>query len=77
VSNERLEQFVASNMDTLARDIAAGNGETLSTLAELLQIPAAERPAFAATLKANFGRIYPSAQVQAGQVIDNIITVIS
>jgi len=77
VSNERLEQFVAANMDTLARDIAAGRGETLTALADLLQVPAAERAGFAATLKANFTRIYPSPDVQAGAVIDAIVGVIS
>lgn len=41
-SNKRLEQFVAANMDNLARDIAAGRGESLATVVELLQVPAAE-----------------------------------
>lgn len=76
-SNQRLEQFVASNMDVIARDIAAGSGETLATIAELLQVPAASQAMFNSTLKANFAKIYPSADVQAGQVIDAIIAVIS
>ncbi len=77
VSNERLERFVASNMDTLAHDIASGSGETLAALGDLLQIPAGERATFATTLKANFTRIYPAPDVQAGAVIDAIIEVIS
>jgi len=76
-STPQLEQFVASNMDALARDIAAGQGETLATVAELLEVPAAERASAYAALQANFGRIYPSADVQSGQVIDAIIAVIS
>jgi len=43
----------------------------------LLRIPPAQQPSFAATLKANFTRIYPSPLVQAGEVIDAIIGVIS
>lgn len=74
-STPRLERFVAANMDAIARDIAAGSGETLSTLAELLQV--SDRDAFGASLKANFAKIYPAADVQAGQVIDAIIAVIS
>lgn len=74
-STPRLERFVAANMDAIARDIAAGSGETLATLAELLQV--SDRSAFDAALKANFAKIYPSANVQAGQVIDAIIAVIS
>jgi hypothetical protein len=77
VSNERLERFVAANMDTLAQDIAAGSGERLTALGDLLQIPAGERAGFASTLKANFAKIYPAPDVQAGAVIDAIIGVIS
>jgi hypothetical protein len=76
-STPQLERFVAENMDALARDIAAGQGETLATVAELLQVPVAERAQVYAALQANFGRIYPSADVQSGQVIDAIIGVIS
>jgi hypothetical protein len=73
-STQRLEQFVAANMDAIARDIAAGSGETLATLAEMLQV--ADRAAFNASLKANFAKIFPSADVQPGQVIDAIASVI-
>ena len=35
--------FSSDNMDPLARNIAAGQGETLDTLADLLEIPTATR----------------------------------
>lgn len=73
-STQRLEQFVASNMDAIARDIAAGGGETLAAIAEMLQV--SDRAAFNAALKANFAKIFPSAEVQPGQVIDAIVSVI-
>ena len=38
VMNERAAEFVASNMDQLSREIAIGQGESVSTLAELLNI---------------------------------------
>ena len=38
VMNERASEFVASNMDTLAKEISVGHGESVDTLAELLNI---------------------------------------
>ena len=35
VSNDKLNQFVAQNMDELAMDISAGQGETLNTVANV------------------------------------------
>ncbi len=63
VRNETLKIFVASNMDNLARDIAAGKGESLDTVAELLAVPADQRAAFCRRAKANFGAIYGSEKV--------------
>ena len=36
VMNETTQRFVASNMDQLSKEIAMGQGETVETLAELL-----------------------------------------
>jgi hypothetical protein len=38
-ANEKLDRFVADNMDNLAVDIARGQGEYLNTLAVLLEVP--------------------------------------
>lgn len=75
VSNERLNEFVASNMDSLARDMATGQGESLSTLAELMEVPAGDRAEFYATLQRNFSNIFTSGNVQSAEVIDNIAKV--
>lgn len=72
VQNERLNQFVSRNMDNLAVDIAAGQGESLDTLAELTQIPAEKRTGFFTVLQENFSDIYPSAQVSHTHVIAKI-----
>lgn len=74
-SNEKLNQFVADNMDNLAKDIAMGHGETLETLAELMDIPLQDRAVFYSKLQANFSKIFTSANVQAAEVLDNIVTV--
>ena len=71
-SNDKLNKFVADNMDQLAMDISAGNGEALNSLAEILKDPQNKRAAFYAKLKANFSKIYASNRVEAADVIDNI-----
>lgn len=77
VKNERLNEFVVANVDNLAKDIAKGNGESLDTLAELINLPSHNRPALYQRLQANFARIFPSEKVEAAQVIDNLVTVIN
>jgi len=75
VSDERLHEFVAANMDSLAADMAAGQGESLGTLAELMDVPELERHGFYSTLKENFESIFTGQNVQSAQVINNILKV--
>jgi hypothetical protein len=75
VSNERLNEFVQANMDELARDISAGNGETLTTVAELMGVPSADRTAFNANLQAHFHQIFPNPGVEYAHVVDTIVSV--
>ena len=77
VSNERLNEFVAFNMDTIAQDIAAGDGEALATLAELMEVPSANRPEFFSVLQKNFSAIFTAEDIQSAQVIDNIVTILT
>ena len=72
VMNERAEEFVASNMDILAKEIAAGHGESLDTLAELLNVE--DKAAFAVALQSNYNSIYTSKNVEMSDVLDNIAT---
>lgn len=76
VKNDRLNDFVVSNMDSLAKDIAAGEGETLDTLAELMEISADKKADVFARLQGNFSKIYTTDSVTAANVVDNIIDVI-
>lgn len=72
VENEKLKTFVAANMDSLAQDMAAGNGESIATVAELMGVPAEKRAEFYASLQSNFREIYTSGGVQSADVIENI-----
>lgn len=76
-SNNQINNFVAQNMDTLARDIAQGKGATLTAFAELLQIPAEQQGEFANKLQANFDQVFTSDQVVMADVIDNTVNVIN
>jgi len=73
VMNERAEEFVASNMDILAKEISVGHGESLDTLAELLEVQ--DTAAFSASLQANYNSIYTSQKVEMSDVLDNIATI--
>jgi hypothetical protein len=74
-SSERANEFVAANMDNLARDIAQGRGESLDAFAELMGVPTEKRPDFYMKLQSNFARIYTSHDVQMSSLMDNIATV--
>ncbi len=71
-STERLNEFAYKNLDDLARDIAAGKGETVSTVAELLSVPTEARPAFYKSLQARFTEIFPTPTVETAHVVDTI-----
>lgn len=72
VMNERAEEFVASNMDQLAKEMAIGYGESIDTLAELLEI--SDKAIFSASLQENYNKIYTSQNVKMADVLDNIST---
>ncbi len=72
VSNDKANEFVAGNMDTLALNISNGEGEALTTLATLLHVSNPEH--FASVLQANFDKIYTSSNVTSADVIDNIVS---
>ena len=74
VMNERASEFVASNMDTLAKEIAVGHGESIDTLAELLSVE--DKATFSASLQANYNKVYTSQDVTMSDVLDNISTTI-
>ncbi len=73
VMNERAAEFVAANMDQLSREIAIGQGESVETLAELLNIE--NKAAFAVALQANYKAIYTNEKADMANVLDNVVTI--
>lgn len=70
VLNEKVQEFVASNMDQLSKEIAIGQGESVETLAELLNVK--NKEAFIASLQTNYNKVFTSANAQMGDVLTNI-----
>lgn len=73
--NERLKLFVVANMDNLAKDIARGNGETLATFNELLQVPADQQAMFNYKLQASFAKIFTHQNVAYAELMNNVVAV--
>lgn len=69
---EKMNVFVAENMDTLAVDIARGEGESLDALAEIAEVTQEQRPVLYAAMQSDFEKIYPNAQVTHEDVVNEI-----
>jgi hypothetical protein len=65
----QVQMYASANLDKLASDMAAGQGESLDTLAHLIGIPNTDRGAFFGLTKTHFGEIFPSDQVTAGEML--------
>lgn len=52
------EQFVQDNYDSLAKEMAVGEGEGLNTLSALLGCPAEQRESFASYTRQNYSSLF-------------------
>lgn len=76
-NNEKLDKFVVANLDSLARDIAAGHGESLETMVELIGVSPEQRMDAYAKLQTNFSNIFTYENIEAAEVINNVIAVLN
>ena len=65
-------EFVDHNAETLARDIAVGEGESLNVLAELMQIETADKNHFFQVAKANWSKLYADQNQNTLQVVASL-----
>ena len=72
-ASERMIEFANANMDQLARDIATGQGESLETLAELMNVPAEERAQLYANLQGQFSEIFVTGEENSGVLLERIV----
>ncbi len=77
VASQRVPMYVGANMDALARDMATGGGESLESLASLMQIKGADRAEFFAVARAQYSRIFDAHDVTAGDVLSSLYGVMS
>ena len=68
--------YVDANMNKLARDMSRGHGESLDTLASLLNVANSDKEMFASALKANFGQIFASNEVTYDSVLASMRNVL-
>jgi len=64
-STYKTAMYIDGNRVALARDAAAGQGESLNVLADVMGVKTADRAAFAATIKANFATVFANEQIAA------------
>ncbi|WP_434356239.1 DUF3015 domain-containing protein [Parasalinivibrio latis] len=76
-SREKLAMFIDGNMDNLARDMAKGQGESLSTLAAVWGVEAKDQQAFNDMARSNFARIFADENVTSKDVLDNLNAVVA
>lgn len=70
----KTETFVATNRVAMSKDIARGQGETISSVAQLAGCR--DSAAVGAALQKNFGTIFPSAAVSDQQVGEGVVKVL-
>ncbi len=68
-SRARISMFTGSNMDSLARDMSVGRGESLNVLADLMGVKDADKAHFFQATKTNFSTIFSQENADAGQVL--------
>jgi Protein of unknown function (DUF3015) len=64
-STWKTAMYIDGNRVALARDAAAGQGESLNVLADLMGVKATDRAAFASAIKSNFATVFANEQVAA------------
>lgn len=64
--------FITANREALEKDVARGNGETVSTLSDLMRCQ--DPKSFGNKLQSNYGKIFPSQKTSTENVVESIAT---
>lgn len=67
-------QFAQTNWSNLTADMAKGQGQYLVTMANLLEVPVAKKPAFYAMTKNKFPLLIPSSETTPTQLLSKLKT---
>jgi len=71
-SSVKLALFIDGNMESLARDMSKGQGESLSTLAAVWGVSAEDKALFMEVAQANFSEVFTSEDVTSQVVLENL-----
>lgn len=66
------EQFVKNNYDSLAKEMAMGEGEGLNTLSDLLGCPAEKRESFASYAKQNYPSLFKDETTAPTEMLETL-----
>jgi len=75
ITTSAADKFLDSNIDKVAKDMATGQGESLSTLASLLGITDSEKTHFYSVTQKNFGSIFSKPDSTSNEVLESLKTV--
>lgn len=64
--------FTSDNLDQLAADMAAGEGETLATVGDLIGVDSSQEARFNQVMQDNFSRIFDSRDTTAEEVLTSM-----
>lgn len=76
-ASARLPMYASANLDRIAADMAAGEGETLTNLAALYGIADEDLTVFYRTTRENFAVIFHGETVTAGEMLASLETVMA
>jgi len=71
-ANARARHFAATSLDRIARDAAVGGGESLDTLATLLELEDQDRETFGALAQRHFEELFPSDRATSDEMLQAI-----
>lgn len=74
VARLELTNYMHDHMDTVARDVAAGRGEGLETVLDILAVPTERRSEVTIRLQSSFADIYTSDDITHDVVAERIAT---
>jgi hypothetical protein len=77
IARQELREYIRGNMDVVARDVAAGRGESLDAVMDIMAVDAARREEMAGRLQASFGEIYASDSVTHDVVAERMASVLA
>ena len=73
----KVRVLLMSSLDSLAVDMARGDGETLQSLASLLAVQEQDKARFFVAMQDNFVRIFPNENVTADEVFMSMNAVLA